>query len=151
MFQLIGNHSGGHRAEHLAVFARLHLAEANKFRQRLRKFGHGVEFVRFALGPTLAQGLDLSLIGLRERNGQSLREKKIARVTGGDLDLVGFRPEADDIVSQNNFSLHFVDALNRKSVEAVLGHSTPNTQYPTNAPTSEVHWTFGVECWLLNV
>ena len=75
----------------------------------LGEFGHGVELVRFALGAALAQGLDLAFVGLRERNGQPLREQIVARVAGGDLHLVGFGAEADDVVRENDFSLHKSD------------------------------------------
>ena len=53
--------------------------------------------------------LDLALVGPRERNRQPLREQIIARVAGGDLDLVGFGAEADDVVGENDFSLHKSD------------------------------------------
>ena len=79
----------------------------------LGEFGHGVELVRFALGAALLERLDAALVGLRERNGQALREQIIARVAGGDFDLVGFAAEADDVVGKNDFSFHEI----RKMVE----------------------------------
>jgi hypothetical protein len=59
-----------------------------------------------SFGAALAQGLDLALVGHGQRNGQALREKIVARVTGGNLHLVGFGAEADDVVRENDFSLH---------------------------------------------
>ena len=53
--------------------------------------------------------LDLAFVGLRERNGEALREQIVARVAGGDLDLVGFTAEADDVVREDDFSFHKSD------------------------------------------
>ncbi len=46
--------------------------------------------MRFAFGAALAQGLDVALVRLCQRDGQPLRKQIIARVTGGDLYLIGF-------------------------------------------------------------
>ena len=46
----------------------------------------------------------LAFVGAGQRHGQPLREKKIARVAGGDVDMVGFTAEADDVVRENDFS-----------------------------------------------
>ena len=59
------------------------------------------------LGGLLLSGNTLygtALVGGSYWNRQSLREQIIARVTGGDFHLIGFASQADDVVSQNNFS-----------------------------------------------
>src|SRR5208337_1643172 len=87
VLQFVGNRAGGHRAEHLAVLARLDLDDADELGDALGEFGHGVELVGFAFGAALAQHFDLAFVGLRERYGQALRIQKVARVTGGNLHL----------------------------------------------------------------
>src|ERR1019366_968616 len=42
VFQFVGDHAGGHRAEHLAVLARLDLDDADELGNALGEFGHGV-------------------------------------------------------------------------------------------------------------
>ena len=49
--------------------------------EALGKFRHGVELVRFPLGAARAQGFEAALVALRHRDGETLREKVIARVT----------------------------------------------------------------------
>ena len=44
---------------------------------------------------------ETALVGAADRNGQALRKQIVAGVAGGDLDLVGFTAEADDIVGEN--------------------------------------------------
>ena len=105
VLEFVGDHAGGDGAEHLAVFAGLDLDDADELRQALGEFGHGVELMGFALGAALAQGFEPALVALRHRNGEALREKVIARVAGGDFDLIGFAAEADDVVGKNDFGL----------------------------------------------
>ena len=45
-----------------------------------------------------------ALVRLRHRDGEALRKKVVARVAGGDANLVGFTAEADDAVGEDNFS-----------------------------------------------
>jgi hypothetical protein len=60
--------------------------------------------MRLALGAALLERLDAALVRAVQRNCEALREKIVARVTGGDADLVGFTAKADNVVSENNFS-----------------------------------------------
>ena len=69
MLEFVGDHAGGHRAEHLAVFARLHGDDAGQLGETLREFGHGVKLVRFAFGAALTQRFGVALVRLREVPG----------------------------------------------------------------------------------
>ena len=102
--ELVGNHARGDGAEHLAVFAGLDRDEADELGEALGQLVHGVELVRFALGPALPEGFQAALVGGGQRNGQALREQIIAGVAGGDFDLVGLAAQANDVVRENNFS-----------------------------------------------
>ena len=104
VLQFVGDHAGGDGAEQLAFLAGLDLDDADQLGQRLGQLGHGVELVRFALGAALLERLDLALVRRRDGHGQALREKKVARVAGGDADVVGFTAEADDVLRENDFS-----------------------------------------------
>src|SRR5688572_14097886 len=64
-----------------------------------------MQFLVFAIDPALLQSLDLLLIRQGQGNGQSLRKEEITGVTRGYFHMVRFGPEADHIVSQNNFCL----------------------------------------------
>jgi hypothetical protein len=57
-----------------------------------------VEFLGFAIHAAFLERFDLPLIRLRERNGQPVREQVVARVARGHFHMVGFGPEADDVV-----------------------------------------------------
>ena len=52
----------------------------------------------------LAQRFQASLVGPGQGYRQTLREKVVAGVPGGDLHLVGFGAETDYIMSKNDFS-----------------------------------------------
>jgi hypothetical protein len=104
--ELVGNHAGRDGAEHFAVLASLDGDDADKFGEALGELGHGVELVRFAFGAALLEDFKPAFVGARQRNCQALREEIVAGVTSRDLDLVGLAAQADDVVSQNNFSLH---------------------------------------------
>src|SRR2546429_5957434 len=60
----------------------------------------------------LAQRFQASLVGPGQGYRQTLREKVVAGVPGGDLYLVGFGAETDYIMSKNDFSF----CQDRKSV-----------------------------------
>ena len=75
MLKLVGNHAGGDRAEHFAVFTRLDRDDTSKFGQTLGQFGHGVQFVRLAFGAALAQHFDAALVGLGERESPGVAER----------------------------------------------------------------------------
>jgi len=74
------------------------------------KGGVGKTTSTAALGAALAQRFGVAFVGLRKRNSQALREQIVARVTGGDANLIGFTAEADDVVSEDDFGLHKIDA-----------------------------------------
>ena len=101
--ELIGNHARGDRAEHLAVLARLDRDNAKELRDALAQLGHGIELVGLPFGAALFQGLEPSLIGAGDRDGQALWEKIIAGVAGSDLHLVGLGPQIDDITRKDDF------------------------------------------------
>jgi hypothetical protein len=64
LLQLLGNLSGRDRAEHLAIIAGLHVQHGDELRDALGKLAHGVELVRLALGPALAQRFEAMSIPL---------------------------------------------------------------------------------------
>ena len=71
---------------------------------RTREFEPHTE--HFPLGPALTQRFEATLVALRDRYGEVLWEQVVARVTGGDLDLVGLGTEADDVADEDDFGLH---------------------------------------------
>ena len=103
-FELVGNHAGGDRAVHLAIFAGFDGDDADQFGQALGQFGHGVQLVGFALGATLLEHFQAALVGGGQGNRQALWEQEVAGVAGGDFDLVGFAAQADDVVGEDDFS-----------------------------------------------
>ena len=108
MLEFVGDHAGGHGTEHLAVVTGLDLDDADELGNALGEFGHGVELMRLALGATLLERLDAALVRAVERNREPLRKKIVARVTGGDADVVRFTAEADDVVREDDFSFGHV-------------------------------------------
>src|ERR1043166_9759992 len=103
--ELVGDHPGRDRSEHFAVLARFDGDDASQLAEALGELAHGVQLVRFAFGAALLENLQPAFIGTRERNRESLRKEIIAGVAGRDFYLIGFTAEADDIVSENDFSL----------------------------------------------
>jgi hypothetical protein len=111
VLELVGDHAGGDRAEHLAIFAGLDLHDAHELGKALGEFGHGVELMSFAFGAALAERFEPALVASAQRNREPLGEKVVARVTGGDFDLIGFTTETDDVMSENDFCLcHKINA-----------------------------------------
>ena len=104
MLQLVGDHASGDGAEQLAIFTGLDLDDADQFLHRLGQLGHVVEFMSFAFSAALAKCFKTALVGLRDGDGKALRDEIIARVAGGDFDLVGFTAEAHDVVREDDFS-----------------------------------------------
>jgi hypothetical protein len=97
------------RTEQLAVLAGLYMQHQRELAQRRSQLAHCVQFLGFAVHSALLQRFDLPLVRRGERNRQALGKKIIARVTRRHFHMVRFGPEADYIVSQNNFSLwHFI-------------------------------------------
>src|SRR6516162_4658279 len=140
VLEFVGDHAVGYRAEQLAFLAGLDLDDANQLLERLGEFGHGVELMRFALGALLLERFELALVRLRHRDGEALREKVIARVAGGDADLVGFTAEADDVVREDDFSFcHtkiFFELLrlkNQNGTSSLSGGPSPSTGSATGA------------------
>ena len=72
--------------------------------ERLGEVVHVVELLRLALGALLPERFELALVRRRDRHGEALRIKIVARVAGGDADVVGFTAEADDVVREDDFS-----------------------------------------------
>ena len=69
--ELVGDGSGGHRAEHLPVIPSLDGNHGRELGNALGEFAHGIEFVGFPLGAAAAQGFDVALVGRREGNGKN--------------------------------------------------------------------------------
>ena len=77
-----------------------------------------------AFSAALLQGFQPALVGPSQGNGQTLWKKIIARVAGRPLDLVGLAAEADDIVSEDNFSFcqrKIVDGTSSSSAGGASG------------------------------
>jgi hypothetical protein len=104
--ELIGDHTRSNGAEHFAVLTGFDSDDANEFGETLGELGHGVELVGFAFGAALLENFKATFVRAGQRNCKALRKEKIAGVTSRDLDLVGLATEADDVVCQNDFSLH---------------------------------------------
>ena len=104
VLQLISNSAAGDAAEHLAIVASLHLHQAGELGDALGELAHRVILVRFALGAALAEDFQTALVSAGQRNGQPLGEEVVAGVASGDFDLIGFATEADDVVSEDDFS-----------------------------------------------
>ena len=104
--ELVGNRAGGNGTEHFSVVAGLDDDDRDQFGNALGQVAHGVELMRLALGTALAQNFQAALVGAGQRHGKTLGKQIIARVTGGDFDLVGFGAQADDVVSENDFRFH---------------------------------------------
>src|SRR5205807_8354781 len=102
--EFVRNRAGSDRTEHLAFFAGLHVEDERHLRKGLGQFAHGVELMGFALGAALAQRFETPLVRRRQRNRKALRKKIVARVTGGDLHLVGLGAETNHLMSKNDFS-----------------------------------------------
>jgi hypothetical protein len=96
--ELIGDQARSNRAEHFAVLAGLDGDDANELGEALGELGHGVEIVGFTFGAALLEDFKAAFVRASERNCKSLGKEIIAGVTSGDLDLVGFAAEADDVV-----------------------------------------------------
>lgn len=105
MLELVGNHAGGDGAEHLAIFASLDLHHADQLAQALGELGHRVELMGFAFGAALAQCFEAALVPGADRDREALGKEVVARVTGGDFDLIGFTAETDDVMCENDFCL----------------------------------------------
>jgi len=60
--------------------------------------------VRLAFGTALAEDFKAALVAGADRDGQSLGEKIVAGVAGGDFDLIGFAAEAHDVMGEDDFS-----------------------------------------------
>jgi hypothetical protein len=100
--QLVGDHASRDGAEHLAVLASLDGNDGDELGNALGEFAHGIEFVGFALAAALAQSFNAALVGGSQRDGQALREKIIAGVTGGHFDQVGLASQAHDVLNKND-------------------------------------------------
>lgn len=106
MFQFIRNHAGCDCPEHFAVFACFDFKDANQFLDAFGQFTHGVELVSFAIGAPLLERLDVLAVGLRQGDGETLGKKIIPGVAGGHFHLVGFGTQSNDVVREDDFSLH---------------------------------------------
>ena len=103
VLELVGDGTGGDRAEHFAIFTGFCRENERHPGQAFCQFAHGVELVCFALGAAVAQGFQAALVGGGQRNSQALRKKIVAGVAGRDFHLVGFRAQANNVVGENNF------------------------------------------------
>jgi len=133
VLEFISNRAARDGAEQLAVFAGLDLDNANQFLERLSEVGHVIKFVCFAFGALLLERFELALIRRRDRHGEALWEKIIARVTGGDADVVRFTTETDDVLREDNFSFcHTKNILvaelkNQNGTSSLSGGPSPST------------------------
>ena len=105
-FELVGDGARGDRAKHFSIVAGLDGHDGDQFGKAFGEFAHGVELVRFAISPALVQDFEAALVGTGQRNGQALRKQIIARVAGGDFDLVGLGAQANDVDGQDDFGFH---------------------------------------------
>src|ERR1700743_3777668 len=101
VLELVGDHAGGHSAEHLAVFAGLDLDDANELGHALGQFAHGIELVGFTLGAALLERFQAALVGLRYGNREALRKEIVAGGAGCDLDLGGLAAAVADVSGEN--------------------------------------------------
>src|SRR5258708_9673960 len=131
VFEFVGNAAARDGAEGFAFLAGLHLHHTGQLGNAFGQFTHGVELVGFALGATLPECFEPPLVAGAHGNRQTLWVKIITRVPGGDFDLVGFRAQPDNVVSEDNFS--FCHSENDRPFRAVPPPAAASS-YPNPTP-----------------
>ena len=96
--ELVGNHAGRDRSEHLTVLTGLDRDQTEELGDALPEFGHGVQLMSLTFGTALLERLQPALVYTRQRDGQSLGNEIVAGIAGGHFDMVGFGTQAYDIV-----------------------------------------------------